>query len=206
MTDIKWTQLPSDAVITKTLNSLKDNGITPIMVNTKEEAKAKLLSLIPEGSEVMDMTSVTLVEIGAVGEIHNSGKYNSVKNTLSKMNRETDGLAMQKIGAAPEYSVGSVHAVTEDGKVVVGSNSGSQLPGYAYGSPNVIWIVGAQKIVKDLDEGIERVYEYVLPLESERAKKAYGVPGSYVSKLLIINRENIKDRITMIIVKEPLGY
>ena len=95
--------------------------------------------------------------------------------------------------------------VTEDGKVLIASNSGSQLPGYAYGSSHVIWVVGTQKIVNNIDDGMKRIDQYVLPLESERAHKAYGVPGSFVSKLLIFNREN-PGRITMILVKQPLGF
>ena len=122
------------------------------------------------------------------------------------MNRETDHREMQRLGAAPEYVIGSVHAVTEDGKVIIASNTGSQLPGYAYSADHVIWVVGAQKIVKNVDEGIKRIYEYVLPLESERAHKAYGVEGSFVSKLLIMNREPNPNRIKIILIKEPAGY
>ncbi len=198
--------LASVARVNKTIQALKENGINAFVVNNGEEAKTKVLEMIPEGAEVMNMTSVTLDSIGLSKEINESGKFDSVKNKLAAMDRKTQGLEMQKIGAAPEWAVGSVHAVTEDGKVVIGSNSGSQLPGYAYGSPNVIWIVGTQKIVKNLDEGIKRVYDHVLPLESERARKAYGVDGSFVSKLLIINRENNKGRINLIFVKEALGY
>jgi len=63
-----------------------------------------------------------------------------------------------------------------------------------------------KKIVSDFDEGLRRIYEYSLPLESERARKAYGVPGSSVNKLLIINKEYTPNRITMIIIKENLGF
>lgn len=192
--------------VNKTIKALKENGINSFVVDSGEEAKRRVLEMIPEGAEVMNMTSVTLDSIGLAREINESGKFNSVKNKLMAMDRQTQTLDMQKIGAAPEWAVGSVHAVTEDGKVVVASNSGSQLSGYVYGSPNVIWIVGTQKIVKNLDDGMKRVYEYALPLESERAKKAYGVDGSNVSKLLIINKENSANRITLIFVKEVLGF
>jgi hypothetical protein len=86
------------------------------------------------------------------------------------------------------------------------SNTGSQLPAYVYGADKVIFIVGTQKIVKNLDEAMKRVYEYVLPLESERAKKAYGVPGSFISKVLLINREMNPERIHLIFVNEKLGF
>ncbi len=202
----KWKKLAENEIVDKTIKALGLNGINAIVVENGEEAKKKALEIIPEGAEVMNMTSVTADSIGLTDEILNSGKYDAVKNKLMKMDRNTDSLEMQKMGSAPEWAVGSVHAVTEDGKVVIGSNSGSQLPGYAYGAAHIVWIVGTQKIVKNLDEGVKRVYDHVLPLESERAIKAYGVDGSFVSKMLIINKENVKDRITLIFVKELLGY
>jgi hypothetical protein len=110
------------------------------------------------------------------------------------------------MGAAPEYVVGNVHAVTQDGKIIVASNSGSQLPAYTYGSSKVIWVVGTQKITKNLDSGMKRIYEYVFPLESERAHKAYGVPKSFVSKLFILNKEQTPTRITIILVQESLDF
>ena len=201
----KWNKLASKETVNKTIKSLKENGIEAKLVETSEDAKKEILFLIPEGAEVMTMTSVTLDTIDIPKELNGSGKYDSVKNKLNSMDRATQGLEMQKLGAAPEYAVGSIHAVTEDGHVLIASNSGSQIPAYVYGSTHVIWVVGAQKIVKNIDEGIKRIYEYCLPLENERAQKAYGV-HSGVSKLLIINKEKVPGRITMIIVNEVLGF
>lgn len=99
-----------------------------------------------------------------------------------------------------------MHAVTEDGKIVIASNTGSQLGAYAYGSQHVIWVVGAQKIVPNIDQAIKRIYDYVLPLESERAHKAYGVEGSAVNKMLIVNAEGTPDRVTVIFIKESIGF
>lgn len=204
---MNWKKIPTNEILNKTVQALKTNGIHAEVVDTGLEAKQKVLSLIPDGAEIMNMTSRTLDAIGVSKEIVESGKYNSVRNKLTKMDRKTQSLEMQKIGAAPEWTVGSVHAVTQDGKVLIASNTGSQLPAYVYGSPHVIWVVGAQKIVKDVDEGIKRIYDYILPLESVRLNKAYNITtGSYVSKLLIINKEFTPGRITMIIVKEVLGF
>lgn len=200
-----WEKIAPETIIEKTIVALKENGIEAMVVENAEDAKKAALAQLPEKAEVMTMTSVTLDETGIAKEINESGKYDAVKPKLYSMDRETSGREMQRLGAAPEYSIGSVHAVTEDGKVLIASNSGSQLPGYAYGSDHVIWVVGANKIVKDLDEGLKRIYDYVLPLESERAKKAYGVAGSRVSKLLIFNKER-PGRLTLIFVKEKLGY
>lgn len=202
----KWNQLADKQSIDKTIQGLKVNGIEAFFVENGEEAKEKVLELIPPGAEVMNMTSVTLDTIGLPKELNNSGKYNSVRNKLSSMDRVTQGAEMQKMGAAPQWAVGSVHAVTEDGHALIASQSGSQLPAYVYGAAHVIWVVGAQKIVKNTDEGIKRIYEYVLPLEAERAKKAYGAPGSNVSKVLIINKEIKPGRLTLILVNEVLGF
>ena len=105
----------------------------------------------------------------------------------------------------PDYAAGSVHAVTEDGQVLIVSNTGSQLGPYAYGAGNVIWVVGAQKIVKDLNEGLQRIYEYCLPREKVHMQQLYST-GTGVNKILIVNKEFRPNRITMIIVKEELGF
>ncbi len=204
-----WKQIPDDKTLETTAEKLTANGFNSIIVKNGEEAKKKALELIPEGSEVMTMTSITLATLGLNEVFDESGKYESVKARLNKMDRSTQGLEMQKLGAAPEYSIGSVHAVTQDGKVLIASNSGSQLPGYVYGSSHVVWIVGAQKIVKDIAEGEQRIKEYIVPIESVRARKAYGLPedwNTFVSKLVIYNREVNPSRINLIIVKEILGF
>lgn len=200
-----WSTLSSKERVDKTIKALKNNGIDAIFVNTAQEAKEKVLSLIPQGAEVMNMSSETLQAIGVANEIQESGKYNSVRKTLMGMDRVTQSREMQKLGSAPEYSIGSVHAVTEEGQVVIASMSGSQLPGYVYGSVHVVWVVGTQKIVKNLDDAMKRIYEYVLPLESKRINKAYGIPGSSVDKVLTFFKEN-PGRITLIFVNEALGF
>jgi len=152
------------------------------------------------------VTSTTVESIGLAKELNESGKYDSVRKRLGSMDRNTQSKEMARIGAVPDWVVGSVHAVTEDGKAIIASATGSQLPSYAYGARHVVWIAGTQKIVKDLEQGIRRVHEHSLPLESERARKAYGVPGSTVAKMLVINKETIEGRITVILVKEVLGF
>jgi hypothetical protein len=192
--------------IDRTIAALKANNIEAICVATGAEAKQKVLELVPEGAEVFTMTSVTLATIGVADAINESGKYDSVRKKLNGMDRAKDGRAMRKLGAAPDYVLGSVHAVTESGEVIIASNTGSQLPAYAYGGGKVIWVVGTQKIVRDRAQGLERIYGYALPLESERAKKAYGASGSEVKKLLVIHKEGQPGRITLIFVNEAIGF
>lgn len=198
-------QLASEESIQKTSASLMANGINVFVVENGIDAKNKVLEIIPAGAEVMLMSSQTLMSIG-LSEVVDSGKYDSVKLKLAKMNRQTQSSQMKKIGAAPDWTVGSVHAITEDGKLVIVSNTGSQLGAYAYSSPHVVWVVGTQKIVPDLETAIQRINDYVLPLESQRVQKAYGMPNSNISKMLIINKEISTNRATLILVKEKLGF
>ena len=202
----KWNKLASRERIENTMKRLEENGVKAYFVENRKEAKEKVFEIIPKNSEVMTMTSVTLDALEILNEVNESGRYVSVRKKLNSMNRENQGREMQQLGAAPEWAIGSVHAVTEDGKIMIASNTGSQLPAYAYGADNIIFVVGAQKIVKDIDEGMKRIYEHSLILESERARKAYGVEGSSVNKILLINREFKKDRIHLILVNEVLGY
>lgn len=201
-----WGKLATEKSVEKAIRNLEVNGINAVVVGNKEVARKKVLELLPQDAEVMNMSSVTIDSLELPKEINGSGNYDSVKNKLEKMDRKTQGSEMQKLGAAPQYAVGSVHAVTEDGKVLIASNTGSQLPAYSYGASQVIWVAGTQKIVANLNEAMRRIYDYVLPLESERVKKAYGMERSNVSKLLIINKEILPDRLTLIFVKEKLGF
>jgi hypothetical protein len=122
------------------------------------------------------------------------------------MDRKTQNREMQRLGSAPEWAVGSVHAVTRDGHILIASRSGSQIPGYSYGADHVIWVVGVQKIVENIDQGIKRIYEHSLPLESERVKRAYGMEKSEVSKIFIFNKEIKENRSTVIFIDKVIGY
>ncbi len=198
--------LPSQETIKKTLDALTRNGFAAGYAAHSEEAKEKIFALLPKGAEVMNMTSVTLDALGITKEILESGKFDPVRKKLETLDSKTHAKEKRQLGSAPDWAVGSVHAATEDGHLLIASNTGSQLPAYAYGAAHIIWVVGAQKIVKDIQEGTKRIYAHSLPLESERAKTAYGVEGSFVSKLLIINRETQQGRAHVILVNEALGF
>jgi hypothetical protein len=201
-----WNQLASEQQIKQTISALKTNGISAMAVSSGKEAKKKALEFIPKGSEVMTMSSVTLETIGLNEELNKAnGQYKSVKQQLMVMDRHTQKQEMNRLGAAPDFAIGSIHALTEAGQALIASATGSQLPAYAYGSSKVIWIVGSQKIVKNTQEGMARIYEYVLPLEDAHMRKLYGV-GSGVNKLLIVNYEKTPARISVIIVREQLGF
>jgi L-lactate utilization protein LutC len=204
--NLSYAKLATDEQISRTAHALELNGIHVLVADTVAEAKAKLHETIPAGAEIFISSSTTLIQMGLQAEIdQEGGRYDSVRVKLGKMDGKTQGREMQKLGATPEYIVGSVHAVSESGSVVVASATGSQLAPYAASAAHVVWVVGAQKIVPTLDEGLKRLEEYTLPLEDQRAMKAYGM-HSGIHKLLIINREVMPGRTTMIIVKENFGF
>ncbi len=184
-------QLASKESVAKTKAALEANGITVFVTQNGSEAKQKVSNLVPQKAAVMTMSSTTLDALGL-------NKYDTVRTKLKEK---------RYLGSTPEYALGSAQSVTETGQLVFASNTGSQLPAYAYGADHAIWAVGTQKIVPDLDTAMKRIYEYVLPLESERANKAYNITtGSFVSKLLIINKEIKPGRATVILVNEVLGF
>ena len=203
--NLKYGELADDAAIEKVEAALKANGIKAFVAASGEEARKKVLEIVPEGAEVMTMSSQTLEALGLVKEFNESGRFQSVKKKLTSMDQKTQGAEMRQLGSAPEWAVGSVHAATEDGHLMIASNTGSQLPAYAYGAAHVMWVIGAQKIVKDVHQGMQRIQEYSFPLEDVRAQKAYGM-HSGVNKILLVNKEVAPGRLTAILVKEKLGF
>lgn len=201
----EFTKLATDAQIEAVVKALEANNIYVIVVENGEQAKAEVLKLVPEGAEVYSNVSKTLEKIGVSAEIDQSGRYEAVRPKVLSLDRKTQADQMRILRSRPTYIIGSVHAITEDGKILTASNGGSQLAPYAYGARKVILVVGTQKIVKDLNEGFRRIEEYSYPLEDARLRATLGVPSA-VSKILITNREVMPGRTTVILVKEELGY
>lgn len=200
-----FSQIASDEQIERAARALEANNITTLIAEDGEDAKRIFFELVPEGAEVFLGASVTLETLGIQNEIDKSGRFDALRPKMFAMDRATQGREIRKLVGAPDYAAGSVHAVTEDGHVLIASNTGSQLGPYASSAGKVIWVVGAQKIVKDINEGLQRIEEYIVPLEEEHMQSLYKV-STAVSKLLIINKEIRPGRITMIIIKENLGF
>lgn len=207
----EWARLASDDRIERVAAALEVNGMRAIIVDTGDEARHQVFNLLPAGAQIMTMTSRTLEAIGVAEEINEpedlagERRYDAVRPKLSQMDLQTQWSEMRRLGASPDFAVGSVHAVTEQGEVFVASASGSQLAAYVYGAGAVIWVVGSQKIVTDRDAAFRRIDEYSLPREDERAREAYGI-GSGVNKVLAVHREITPGRITVILVKQELGF
>ena len=197
--------LASGEQIAAAAAALARNGIRPLLAATGADARSLVRSLLEDGAEVYNNTSATLEAIGVADDIERSGRYQPLRLRLYRMDREMQQHEMRALAASPDYVIGSVHALTEGGSLLIASASGSQLGPLASGAGQVILVIGAQKIVPDVATGMRRIYEYCYPLEDARARRAYGVPSG-VNNILIINKVVTPGRVTAIIVNERLGF
>jgi hypothetical protein len=198
-------RLATDEHIERAAAALTRNGMSATVVASGDEARALVQERLPYGAEVFNNTSRTLEAIGVAEDIERSGRYQPLRLRLYQMDREMQQGEMRHLAASPDYVVGSAHAVTEEGSLLVASASGSQLGPIVSGGGHVILVVGGQKIVADVATGMRRIYEYCLPLEDHRARAALGV-GSGVNNILIVSRAVNPERISVILVRETLGF
>jgi acyl-CoA hydrolase len=200
-----FTSLPDEQVLQATVVALEEHGFSVEVVNDLGAARAAVLARIPDGSSVMTNTSVTLAQTGIADAINDGGgQWESARNAMFALDFATQAQQMKAIGGQPDYALGSVHAITADGTLVIASASGSQLASYAWGAANVIFVAGAQKLVPDLAAAHRRIYTHSLPLEDARAQAAYG-QHSQVGKILEIHQE-LPGRIHIVLIREAVGF
>lgn len=203
-----YTTLASTESVARAAEALTANRFTPVVLQSGKEALEYIKTHIPKGASVMNGSSVTLEEIGFVeyfkGALHG---WNNLHASVLAENDEQKRKDLRRHSVVSDYYLGSVHALTEDGQLIVGSNTGSQMPHLAYTSPNLILVVGTQKIVPTISAGMERLEKHVVPLENEHMKKLYG-NGTAHNKTLILHGESAmtKRSVTVLLVNEKLGF
>lgn len=207
MTNTFNTLAPQES-INRTVKSLIANGFQTEVVENKGEALEKIKSLIPPNASVHNGSSNTLKEIGFVDYLKSDthGWNNLHARILAeKVPEKQDKLRRES--AFSDYYLGSVHALSETGEMVIASNTGSQLPHLVFTSPNIILVVGTQKITPTLESALRRLEEYVVPLEDKRLMSVYNAHTTH-AKTLILHKENPKmgRKIKVILVKEKLGF
>jgi acyl-CoA hydrolase len=200
----RFTALPDEQTLAATVTALEEHGFSVEVVDDLEDARHAVLTRIPQGSSVMTNTSVTLEQTGIADAVNNGGPYDSARTKMAELDFATQLQEMKAIGGQPDYALGSVHAITGDGTLVIASSSGSQLASYAWGASNVIFVAGAQKIVPTLEAARDRIYGHSLVLEDARAIAAYGQHSS-VGKMLEIHSE-LPGRIHIVLVRQVVGF
>ncbi len=195
--------LPDEATVTSTVAALHAHGFGAEVVDDLAAARKAVLARIPHGARVWRNTSITLDEAGISAEIDAAdGPYESVRLAMTAQNFASR--QMKEIAAAPDYALGSVHAITQDGELLIGSASGSQFATVAWGAQNVVLVAGLQKVVPDLETARRRVREHSLPLENVRAQEAYG-QDSRLNKTLEIYGE-MPGRIHLVLIRQVVGF
>ena len=200
----RFTELADEQTLAETVVALEEHGFSVHVVDDLDAARDAVLALIPEGSSVMTNTSVTLEETGIAEAINDGGPYDSARNKMMALDYATQLPEMKAIAGQADYALGSVHAVTSEGTLVIASASGSQLASYAWGAANVIFVVGAQKLVPSLEAAHERIVEHSLKLEDARAYAAYG-QNSRIGKILEIHQEE-PGRIHVVLIRQLVGF
>ena len=194
---------PADRV-ERLAETLGRHNIEAVVVDTGAEARERVLAMVPPGAEVHWGTSATLDAIGVTEALLAEGRYDPVRPRYMAMDRATQAREIRKVMAAPDYMLASAQAVTDAGELVIASYSASQIGPIALSAGRVILVVGSQKIVADLAEGVRRAREHVLPYESDRLRERIGVP-SRLAKLLVVYEEPRPGRVSVILVREPVG-
>jgi hypothetical protein len=205
---MNYTEIPGKETVERTAVAIKARNIEPIIVATKEEALAKIKELVPAGASVMNGTSRTLEEIGYIeylkGGTHG---WNNLHGGIVQEKDPAKQAELRNKALFAEYYLGSVHAVSANGELVIASNSSSQLPHIVYTSKNIIFVASTQKIAPDLDAAYTRLREHVYPLEDARMKST-GASGSRISKILTFEYEPefMGRAVRIILVNEKLGF
>jgi hypothetical protein len=183
---------------------LRSHNIDATIVDTPSEARAAVLAMIPDGAQVHSGKSKTLEDVGLYSELMESGRYDAIRPKLFMMDRATQATEIRKLAATPDFMLGSVAALTEDGALVAASATGSQLGAYASGAGKLILVVGSQKVVPDLDAAMRRIREVVFPWENAQVQARLGVE-TILEKVLILFGEWTAGRTTVVLVREPVG-
>lgn len=203
-----YTELASQDSLQKTVDALSEKKYFPVVVKTKAEALEKIKEIIPVGVSVMNGASVTLDQVGYL-EFLASGKHQwqDLSAQITAENDDAKRAQLRKESVLSDYYLGSVHALTENGEMVIASNTGSQLPHIVFTSQNLIFVVSTKKIVPNLPDAMNRLEKHVIPLEDKRLMKAMNA-HTFPSKILILNRdpEYLARKIHVILVEEDLGY
>ena len=205
----QWSAAASDEAIAAAKAALEKNTVAVSVVSTGAEALEAVKAKIPKGASVFSTASISLAEIGYIDYAKSATEF---KNLNAVVLAETDPAKQQQLrreAALADIVVATPVAVSENGEILVADLTGTRLAPIVSGG-QVVFVVGANKLVKNIDDAFKRLYDYVLPVESARVRLAYHMPNgaSNASNVLVIRGGNPfgAPRIHVVIVKQSLGF
>ena len=205
--------------IQKTIEALKANNIEVFYAETKEEIPAIVKSILNKGDTVSHGGSVTLEECG-VAELVKNGDY----NFLDRAQTDDVQKLYRDCFSADAYLT-SANAVTEGGSLINVDGNANRVGCIAFGPKKVIFVVGANKIVKHVNEAFLRVKTIAAPKNAVRLglntpcsklghcialeggiAEGCNTSNRICSQYLITAFQRDKNRIKVIITPDSLGY
>lgn len=147
------------------VKALESRRFEAYYCQTAEEAKEKVLSLIPEGKSVGWGGSMTLDETGILPAIKN-GNYCKIDRDSAKDPAERKELMHKALSA--DYFLMSANAVTNDGVIYNLDGNGNRAAAMVYGPENVIVVVGLNKIAATQEDALFRTRNIAAPMNAQR--------------------------------------
>ena len=194
--------------------ALNSRNMEAYYVETKEEAVKKALELIPKGSSINMGGATSVKECGLYDAISN-GEYEFYDRDKVKTPEEKEEIARKAFSS--DYFLGSVNAMSEDGVFINIDGNANRVAAYAYGPKHVLLIVGMNKVVKTVDDALDRVHNTATPANCIRLSKKTPCaltgtcadclsPECICNQVVITRRSGIPGRIKVILIGEELGY
>jgi len=204
-----------DKRIKKTINNLEKRNMNGYLVRDVHELHSKITELIPDDSTVSVGGSMTLFETGVIDYLRG--------RNVKFYDRYEDGLSADDITEIyrKSFSVSgyfaSTNAITELGEIYNVDGRGNRVAAMIYGPDKVILIVGTNKIVKDLDEAIERNRRIAAPANVQRLDRKTpchetgyctrcNSPEKICNAYTVIDGQMSKDSMHIIFIDGTYGY
>lgn len=204
VTAVDYAKPAPEAVLEALAARLRERNFEVLIVDDADAAREAVLERIPEEASVHSGKSKTLEDAGIFSALMEGEGYDFIRKRTLKLDRMTQRDEIRKLGSAPDVMLGSAHAVTEAGQIVITSASGSQIGPIASGAGRLILLIGAQKVVPDLEAAFRRIRDHVFPYEDARLREAIGV-GTKITRTLILESDFMPGRTTIILVRQALG-
>ncbi|MCQ2546581.1 MAG: lactate utilization protein [Clostridia bacterium] len=203
------------AKIETVIKNLEKRNISGYYAENKEEALKLMLKMIPEGSTVGKGGSETMNQLGIIPILQN-GKYTYL-DSFASADQAVQKETKRKIFYA-DFMLTSANAITLDGEIVNIDGTGNRMAAVIWGPDKVIFVVGSNKIVRDLDDAVDRIKCDACPPNCVRLGKktpcaVTGKCGDCLSlghticcHTVITRFSSIPKRMHVIMVNEPLGF
>jgi len=190
--------------IQKVLSSLKANKFNAFFAKDREDAKKIMLRMISLEATVGIGDSGTVRQIGIIPSLEERGTVvvnPMVRELTTDLKRFNQFHWMLKKTLECDTFLTSSNAVTMDGKLVNIDGAGNRVAGTIFGPKNVILPVGRNKIVEDVNQGIDRIKNVISPAHTKRRKRA--VPCATLGRCIDCRSKERICCITVIIEKQP---